>query len=167
MLVSGPTDRPLRQQTVRGAIDWSHRLLTPDEQTLFARLAVYDGGCPMEAMLERQPTDETALRGDLDELVSKSLLKRAAGELELPRYGMLEMVRQYGLEQLDASGTLETERRWHANYFSRLAEHAPAARLHLERRNLHAARCWALERGEGRTVARLSEVLRQPALALA
>jgi len=162
VLVDGPLDRPPRQQTLRGAIDWSHRLLGPEEQRLLARLAVYPGGCPLEAMLARTgpASDEVLVRHDLEALVDRSLLERRASDGELPRYHMLESVRQYGLEQLDVRGELEAERRWHAAYFAQLAEHGSDARLHLEQRNLRAAHRWALEQRDATAAQALAVALR-------
>lgn len=123
ILTGGARDKPTRQQTLRGAIDWSYSLLTPEEQTLFARLAVFSGGFSFESA-------EVVANGDgridvfegLASLVDKNLV-RQEGEEE-PRFTMLETIREYAEEKLldreeDAAG-----RDAHAAYFVQLAEEA-------------------------------------------
>ena len=125
LLVGGSRDLPARQQTLRQAIDWSHELLTDGERHLFRRLGVFAGSCTLEAAEAvcnpRQDPGLSVLEG-LSSLVDKSLVQQvgeAQGEL---RFAMLETVREYALEQLDASGEHPVTRRAHAAYCIVLAE---------------------------------------------
>jgi predicted ATPase len=104
LLTGGARDLPERQQTLRGAIAWSYDLLSPKEQALFRRLAVFVGGWTLEAAEAICATPESAEALPLDildgvgALVDKSLVRqqeRADGE---PRCAMLETIREYGLE---------------------------------------------------------------------
>jgi predicted ATPase/DNA-binding CsgD family transcriptional regulator len=126
LLVGGRRDEPLRHQTVRAALAWSHDLLTPAEQVLLRRLAVFVDGCTLDAvqsvcMLPGEPR-VPALDG-LESLLDKSLLKQdqVAGE---PRFAMLETVRAYAHEMLEVSGEAAAVRDKHASYFAELAEAA-------------------------------------------
>jgi len=141
LLAGGARDLPERQRTLRATIEWSHELLTPGEQRLFARLAVFCGGWTLEAA-------ETVADADLDHLqslVDKSLVRvRDAG-----RFWMLETIREFAVEQLDASPEGDEVRQRHAEFFLTLAEEAfPHLRgnpqgwldqLDLEHDNLRAA----------------------------
>ena len=125
LLVGGGRDLPARQQTLRQAIAWSHELLTEAEKQLFRRLAVFAGSCTLEGAEAvcnpRQDTELSVLEG-MSSLVDKSLIQQvdeAHGEL---RFAMLETVREYALEQLDASGEHPVTRRAHAAYCIVLAE---------------------------------------------
>jgi predicted ATPase len=110
-------DAPARQQTLRTTIDWSHELLEPGEQRLFARLGVFAGGCTLGAAEAVCVTD--VLDG-LASLVDKSLLQRTvAAPL---RFGMLEVVREYALERLAAGGEETDVRRAHARFFLAFAQ---------------------------------------------
>jgi predicted ATPase len=112
-LFRGARDVDARQQTLRAAIQWSHELLDEDEQRLFARLAVFAGGCTLEAA-------EAVTGADLDvleALVQKSLV-RHSGE----RFWMLETIRDYGLERLGDAGEADVLRRRHAEWFLAFAE---------------------------------------------
>lgn len=100
-LLKGGRDADPRQQTLRATIEWSHQLLSPEEQTLFRRLAVFRGGCTLEAAEEVADADLDTLQSLLD----KSLLRHANG-----RFWMLETIRAYAWEQLSGS-TDETELR--------------------------------------------------------
>jgi predicted ATPase len=114
-LFRGSRDVDARQQTLRAAIQWSHELLDEEEQRLFARLAVFAGGCTLEAA-------EGVAEAELDvleSLVQKSLV-RHSGE----RFWMLETIRDYALERLDESGEAGTFRRRHAEWYLALAEEA-------------------------------------------
>lgn len=116
-LLKGGRDADPRQQTLRATIAWSHELLAPEEQLLFRRLAVFRGGCTLEAA--------EAICGaeleTLESLLDKSLLRRRDGERG-SRYWTLETIREYAVERLDEAGETETLRAQHADYFLALAE---------------------------------------------
>ena len=102
LAVAGPPNRPERQRSLRQAIAWSYRLLSPDDQHLFRRLAVFRGGWPRNAVgpvcADGAPTD-AALGARLDALVAHALViatPRASGD----RYSILEPIREYAHEQL-------------------------------------------------------------------
>ena len=114
-LFRGARDVDARQQTLRAAIQWSHDLLDEDEQLLFARLAVFAGGCTLDAA-------ETVAGAQLDvleALVQKSLV-RHSGE----RFWMLETIRGYALERLAERDESEALRRRHGEWFLAFAERA-------------------------------------------
>ena len=105
LLTGGARTLPARQQTMRNAIAWGHDLLAPDEQTLFRRLAVFPGGCTIEAAEAVASPDGTLdVFAGLASLVDKSLLRQDEGADGEPRFRMLETVREFGLERLEASG---------------------------------------------------------------
>jgi predicted ATPase len=144
LLTGGPRDAPERQRTLRATIAWSYELLTPEAQRLFAALAVFAGGCTLEAA-------EDVCQVNLDtmaELVDKSLLRR-----EGQRYLMLETIGEYARERLTASGDLPELRRRHAEHYLELARsiesliRSPQAaalldRLERDHDNLRAALDW-------------------------
>jgi predicted ATPase/class 3 adenylate cyclase len=105
-----------RQQTLRATIEWSHDLLDVDEQRLFARFAVFRGGCTLEA------AEEVCDAGldTLQSLVDKSLVRVREGD----RFWMLETIREYAAERLELSGGAEELRGRHADYFLARAEQA-------------------------------------------
>ncbi len=126
LLTGGARDAPARQRTMRDTLAWSHDLLSPNEQALFLRLAVFVGGFTLEAAeavgaTARQDVD--VLDG-LAGLVDSSLLDQLEGSDDEPRFGMLETVREFALERLAASGEENAARQAHAAYFLRLAKHA-------------------------------------------
>ena len=159
VLTRGARDLPARQQTLRGAIAWSYELLGPEEQKLFRRLAVFSGGCTLEAARQVSRAASELETDALEALVDKSLLRQeeqAEGEL---RYWMLQTVQEFGLECLARAGETEATRDAHAVYYLALAEEAAPylagagqAKWHdsLEREheNLHAALEWILKRAE-------------------
>ena len=161
-LIGGARDLPARQKTLRGAIDWSHALLTGDEQQLFRRLAVFVGGCALEA-IEAVCNIENNLSvlETLESLVGKSLVKQTEAHGD-PRFAMLETIREYARERLIAAGDEERVRERHRDYFLALAEEAEPKlmgaeqaawlqRLEEEHENLRAALNWSLvEAGIGR-----------------
>ena len=126
LLTGGGRDLPTRQQTMRDAIAWSYDLLSPAEQTFFRRLGIFVGGFTLEAA--------EAVGGDSDDgldalngvmsLLDKSLLRQGEDASGEPRYTMLETVREFALEHLEASGEGSVVRRWHATFFVQLAERA-------------------------------------------
>jgi predicted ATPase len=129
LLTGGARDLPARQQTLRGAIDWSHDLLSADEQRLFRRLSVFVGGCTLEAVEAvcnaRSDLEVDVLEG-MESMVDKSLAGQVAtGDAE-PRFEMLQTIREYALERLAGSGDEPTARRAHAAYCLVLAEEGNA-----------------------------------------
>ena len=122
-------DVPARQQTLRNTLDWSYELLDTAEQQLFRRLSVFAGGCTLEGA-EAVCNAHRDLRGELQNglssLVDKSLLHQFVRHNE-SRFGMIETVREYGLELLVVSGEQEAIRRAHAAYCLVLAEEGNAA----------------------------------------
>ena len=145
-----------RHQTLRGTIDWSYDLLTPTERHAFDRLSVFAGGCDLgaaEAVLPGDEFDALDVVDVLGQLVDKSLVVTDDADGGV-RYRLLETIRQYACERLDASGDRAVVRRRHADYYVALAEAAgPHLREHLEWRsviardidNLRAALDWAVE----------------------
>jgi len=113
LLAGGARDLPERQRTLRATIEWSYGLLADEERRLFARLAVFHGGCSFEAA--EQVCDGSVEM--LDGLVGSSLLQHQAG-----RYTMLETIREYARERLQLSGELDTIARRHAGHFLAVAE---------------------------------------------
>lgn len=161
-LTGGPRDRTARQQSLRGTMDWSYNLLTAPERHLFAQLAVFIGGWAAEAaaaLAPATPAGPAATRSvpgaALASLVAKNLIREEAGPDGVPRFGMLETIREYALEQLAAGGEAATIRRRHAAHYLALVEHAEPyltgpeqgawfARLAAEHDNLRAALGWTL-----------------------
>jgi predicted ATPase len=114
-LLKGGRDADPRQATLRATIEWSYELLTAEEQRLFARLSVFAGGCTLEVAQEICDADLDTLQS----LVEKSLL-RFSNE----RYWMLETLREYAIERLEASGETDVFSGRHAEHFLVLAEQA-------------------------------------------
>jgi predicted ATPase/DNA-binding CsgD family transcriptional regulator len=143
LLTSGPRDHPTRLQTLRDAIAWSHDLLPPDLQALFARLSVFAGGFIVDAAeavasraveqsssraetasnssTPRLLDSSTVLEG-IESLVEQSLLVPGVNALGEPRFAMLETIREFAAERLAASGDEGTVRDAHAACFLALAE---------------------------------------------
>ncbi|HEY0592704.1 MAG TPA: protein kinase [Thermoanaerobaculia bacterium] len=161
LLTGGARDLPGRQQTLRRTLDWSYELLTPGEQALIRRLAVFAGGFTLEGAeavadpFGRLPID---IVDGIGSLVDKSLLVRKGEQEGEPRFTMLGMVRDYAAEQLAASGEEEETRKAHAAYYLVLAEEGAQAsrrdeqahwmtRLADEHDNLRAALEWTTARG--------------------
>jgi predicted ATPase/class 3 adenylate cyclase len=177
LLTGGARDAEARQQTMRAAIAWSDHLLAQEEQHLFRSMAVFVGGCTFEAAEAICAAPEGAVPLGLDLLEGLSALiyhslvqqREEGGE---PRFGMLQVIREYALERLEASGEAEALRRAHADYFLALAERmepplqgpetgAGLGRLEREYDNLRAALGWAQERGEAEIGLRLVAALRE------
>ena len=125
LLTTGPRDLPERQQTLRKAIDWSYDLLDEAEQKLLRRLSVFWGGCTLEGAeaVANTANDLSADMLDLmSSLVDESLLQQRQRGNDEPGFGMLETIREYGLERLRESGEEAATRRAHAAYCLVLAE---------------------------------------------
>jgi non-specific serine/threonine protein kinase len=187
---------------MRDAIVWSHDLLTPSDQALFRRLAVFVGGFTLDAAEavcgDRKtrtgsweehdhpapdsplPTPGSVLDG-IASLVDKSLVRRldssvggaypARTDTGDPRFGMLETIREFGLEHLAASGEALEVRHAHAAYYLTLAEQADPhlllpgqepwlVRLEAENANLRAALDWLEQAEDAETFLRLAGSLR-------
>ncbi|HEV8054410.1 MAG TPA: adenylate/guanylate cyclase domain-containing protein [Candidatus Limnocylindrales bacterium] len=159
--LAGGRDVPERQRTLRGAIDWSYDLLDEGEQVVFRRLSTFAGGCTLDAVEAICRPEE--LGTETVEVVSalhdKSLLRRDNVPLAGLRFTMLETIREYGLELLDASSEAADVRRRHAQFFVELAEasaeplHGPGQKqwldaLDREMANVRAAIRWAIEAQE-------------------
>jgi tetratricopeptide (TPR) repeat protein len=144
LLTAGPRDAPERHRTLRGAIEWSHALLAPEEQAVFRRLAVFAGPFTLEEA-EAVAGDRTGL-GDLelldllDRLVRASMVTVEDGA-DGHRFRLLETVRQFAAEQLIASAEEPLVRRRHFDVF---AERPPDR----DDTNARAALAWALEAGD-------------------
>ncbi|GBF06979.1 hypothetical protein DAERI_110161 [Deinococcus aerius] len=123
LLTGGARDLPERQQTLRGAIDWSVRLLTGEQRDLFARLGVFARGFTLEAAEAVCGPDVPDVLGGLEALVDGSLVGQEPREEE-PCFSMLATVREYARELLAASGDLEALRTRHAAYYHALAARA-------------------------------------------
>lgn len=123
LLKGGPRDLPSRQQTLRSTLDWSFELLSAADKELLARLAVFVGGCSLEAAEAVCAEAPLSVVEGLASLVDKSLL-RAEHAGDEGRFSMLESVHEYALEKLRASGQVEGVRRRHAAFFLELAETA-------------------------------------------
>lgn len=173
LLTGGPHDQPARQRTLRDDIAWSYDLLAPAEQTLFRRLAVFVGGFTLEAAQAVGDTEDDlgfAVLDGVAALVDYNLLKRLETSNGEPRFGMLETILGYGLEQLAASGELETLRRCHAEYYLSLAEEGNRKRqrgeqevwlprIECEQSNWRTALAWSRSAGNVEQELRLAGAL--------
>jgi len=126
-LVGGAGDLPARQQTLRNTLAWSYDLLDANEQTLLRAMAVFVGGCTLEAV-QAAVADASDVLEVADLLVAKSLVRAVASAPGEVRITMLETTREFGLEQLAWTGELDMVRRRHAEYFLALAERAEPER---------------------------------------
>ena len=171
LLTGGPRDLPARLQTMRGAIAWSHELLTTEEQVLLRSLALFVGGFTLEAA-------ESVVAGiaaldvleGVDSLVAKSLLRREevhGEEATDQRFMMLETIREYALERLVASGEVDVVGRRHATFFADFVDARGGriegpdtltvlAQFDAEHPNLRAAVAWAVDHGDAETAVRLA-----------
>jgi predicted ATPase len=125
-LVGGSRTALPRQLTLRGTMDWSYELLSGSEQKLFGRLSVFAGGYTLgaaEVVGSGEGLEDEDTLGLLSRLVEKSLVM-VTGEESVPRYRMLEPVRQYAQERLEECGEADAFRSRHAAFFLALAKEA-------------------------------------------
>jgi predicted ATPase/DNA-binding CsgD family transcriptional regulator len=140
LLTGGPRDAPERLRTMRDAVAWSYDLLSPRDQAVLRRLAVFAGGFTLEAaeqvtgdgcqvsherttnpsLVTRHPSPETL--DAISSLVASSLLQQEDGPGGEPRYMMLETLREFGREQLEAAGEATAAEQAHAAWFVEFAE---------------------------------------------
>ncbi len=177
LLVGGARDLPDRLRTMRDAIAWSYDLLPPEQQRLFNRLSVFTGSFALHEaeLIAAERTPDSGPGGDvldqLSGLVDNSLL-RHVGQGSEPRYVMLETIREFGQENLEASGEATDCRDRHADILLALAE-AAALRLHgaertlwlerldLSHGNLRAALGWLISRQDAARALRMTAALWQ------
>src|SRR6266478_5393450 len=179
VLTAGRQDAPTRQHTLRDTISWSYDLLTVEEQRCFRRMAIFVGGCMLEAAeaICSVPIYRGLTAGEADQslpaidlvasLLDKSLLQQSDRGEDEPRLLMLETIREYALERLADSGELEATEETHARYYLTLAEqgdpelfghqqHLWVERLTRDSENLRAAMQWLLARQHQELLLRLA-----------
>ncbi len=171
LLTGGPRDAPQRLRTLRDAIAWSYDLLAEQEQALFRRLAVFAGGFTLEAAAAVAGDGGDVLDG-VSSLVASSLLQREDQPGTEPRYLMLETIREFGLERLEAAGETAEIRRRHAAFYIAFCEHGYPNRfgpftgiddrfriLEEEQANVRAAFANLTDAGDAEGVLRLAGAL--------
>ena len=192
-LTGGSRDAPARQRTLRATLAWSYDLLGEAEKQLFRRLGVFVGGATLDAIeavtggerlgirdlrLEMVGSDSSisnphspiSLPGGIAALVDQNLVVRLPGADDEPRFGMLETVREYALEQLAASEEAPAIRGRHARYYLQVAEAGAAAltgresplwleRVAPEQENFRTALRWLLGVLDAEAAVRLATAL--------
>ena len=168
VLPGGAEDLPARQRTLRATLDWSHQLLTPTEQALFARMSVFAGGATLDGVAAVCGDDSVE---DVVEVVSSLLEKNllVADLADEPRVSMLHVVCAYAAERLDERGEAERLSSRHARWYADLIEpadvltrnDAPQAwpLVAREAQNLFAAARWSAARGDVETITALARRL--------
>jgi predicted ATPase/DNA-binding XRE family transcriptional regulator len=169
-LLVGARDAPTRQQSLRATLDWSYDLLDVTEQALFRRLAVFAGGCSIDAVeAVCSGTPAQVLTGLLT-LVDKNLALCDQSADGMPRYRLLETVRAYALEQLQVEDEQAAAARNHAGYYLALAERAaplldgPQQKIWLNRfdaehNNMRVALRWFVDASDSDSGLRLASAL--------
>jgi predicted ATPase/class 3 adenylate cyclase len=155
LLAGGARDLPTRQQTLRGAISWSHEMLEADDQRLFACFSVFAGRADIEAVEDVCGAIDVDVLDGRSSLVDKSLVRRRDTTDGEPRFMMFETIRAFAAERLAGSGSTAGIRERHARHYLDLVERLKdgvekgerEALDHLERDHvdLRAAIGWALE----------------------
>jgi predicted ATPase/DNA-binding SARP family transcriptional activator len=153
LLSSGARDLPVRQQTLRATIDWSHALLGAHEQRLFARLAVFAGSFDLAAA--EAVCGEPGTLAGLAALIDGNMLHQDAGPSGEPRFTMLETIHAYARERLEATAEADELRCLHAEHFRTVAASIDALRrtdeidweaLERDHDNFRAALAWLVAR---------------------
>ncbi|CAN5348767.1 hypothetical protein BH09CHL1_BH09CHL1_09580 [soil metagenome] len=159
LLIAGPPDAPERQRTLDATIDWSYRLLSPQDQDVLRRISVCVGSITLSAgisLARSTTTSESQVVLSIDRLLGMSLLTRQTDGESEPRFVVLQTVRQYALKQLEERAELAELSRLHAIHFTEFAETAAPElygglaqrvwlnRLATEHDNVRAALTWSL-----------------------
>jgi predicted ATPase/DNA-binding winged helix-turn-helix (wHTH) protein len=165
-LLTGGNRALPRHQTLLATMQWSYDLLTPPQQQLLRRLAVFAGGCTLAAATDvaGEDADEYVVLELLTALFDKSLLLVDRDSQAQPRYRMLETVRQYAEERLNEAGESDTMRHRHLLHYVALSERAAPemlgrnqavwyAMLRHEQENLVAAHAWCAHAPQGGALA--------------
>jgi predicted ATPase/DNA-binding CsgD family transcriptional regulator len=167
MLGNGPSDAPLRQQTMRAAIAWSYNLLTPDEQAFFRALSVFPGSFSWELATAVTATGTLDAIEGLTAMVDASLVQPEAGTDGDRRFRMLETIRSYGQELLAADPEADQARENFATWMLAFGDDALAGlqgsnqrewllRLDAETDNTRAVLRYLIDRGDYRRAQQLA-----------
>ncbi len=170
LLTGSSLDLPARQQTLWATIDWSYSLLDESEKRLFGRLAVFAGGCTVEAaeqICNAQNDLGIEVLDGLELLSNKNLLREIHGQDGQARCLMLQTIREYALEKLAQNGENETLSELHANYYLQKVEAAAPklkgaeqqvalVEMDAEYDNLRQVLEWALQQNKAEVAGRLS-----------
>ena len=130
LLDDGPRDVPTRLRTMRNAISWSYDLLTPDEQTVYRRVSIFASSWTLAAAVAvvvgegDDHFDEPSVLDLVSSLIDRSIVRQIDSDAESPHFNLLQVLREFGLEQLESSGEKPELERRHANYMLRLAQEA-------------------------------------------
>jgi len=163
VLTGGPRRALARHQTLQAALEWSYGLLTAEQQAVFRRLGVFAGSFSLDAAQEvvaDEAIDRWAVLDDLGALIDKSLVVVEPEVLGEPRYRLLETMRHFALNRLDAANEGEATRTRHLDTFVALAEQAKLEllrpqqgswmrRLDLDHENMLAAHRWCAAVADG------------------
>ena len=173
LLTAGPRDLPERQQTMKGAIDWSYDLLNAQEKRIFALFAVFRSGCTMEAAefvcADTRDPEAADILSAIASLVDKSLL-RAGDAGDEKRFTFFETIREYAALKLKEHSDGNTARERHAEFYRTLAIEAEPQlhasdqvawldRLEREHENLRQALRWYLDSGDSEQAVAMSTAL--------
>jgi predicted ATPase len=171
LLSGGSRDSPVRHQNLRDAIAWSYDLLEEPEQALFRRLGVFAGTFDLDAVeAVIRPEDDLATLDLIGSLVDKSLVAAVDATDGSVRFRLLETLREFAVEQLDAAGERPSaEARFVEHFIVRAELAAPHLtragqkswldRLEIDNDNFRAAQQVAIGRGDGPTAIRFSAAL--------
>lgn len=169
LLKSDLHNLPARQHTLYNTIQWSYDLLDEQEQWLFRHLSIFPGGCTLDAVETILGHEQTShMLNMIESLMDKSLLQQVEQHGEMPRFVMLETLREYGLHYLQTHEELEESLHAHATYYLALVEQARPhfngaqqaqwlARLEQEKENLRAALTWLIQHKETERTLRFCE----------
>jgi non-specific serine/threonine protein kinase len=180
LLTAGARDAPARQQTMRDTIAWSYNLLAPEEQSTFRALCVFVGGFTLEAaewLMSADPAipdppavPSTDVLDIINRLAEKGLVRVRAESSGEARFSLLETIREYGLQLLEASVEVKEIRQRHATwcldlaarmeqFLRRLPRPAEFVRMEAELPNIRSALAWLDETGQAALLLQLADVL--------